>query len=487
MNSPMNVEKSISTFSAAVEDEESDWEYEYDETATESFYVTIDCSSNSHRTRVPRKPKTPPNDATSAPAEQHQEGQQDEDDEESERDGSPTKQSRQKKATSQENLAIDPALLDENAEVDGSPSPSSPTIRTDTPPPPPSDPATRIQILDLHTSNPLIAYNSQLHTCTWASTIGTDIFLASPSALPSLPNTTTPLQSFPNVSILSTSCIKLTARPLTVAPKIVEEPQPAPGAASDDPTTTTTTTTKATDARKIPLAPTAKIQQRNQASFLERLIAIKAAKGEPDDVTVFSRTANQGTGWRARRRAPGRAESLDHDNEARPNDQEPTVRKSPAPPPSPPLPPLPPPHSTLTTDTTVRDPQQWRTPSSATDAPPAKRARGRGAGRPRTRGRIGRPRGSRGSRSRGVVGLFKGVVVGVEGGGVGGAGMRGARTGATGMERGTATTTPVRWEDIVDVGMRDGGGGGGGERDGAVGDDGGGGEGGDGDVRMEDA
>lgn len=35
MNSPMNVEKSIRTFSAAVEDEESDWEYEYDETATE--------------------------------------------------------------------------------------------------------------------------------------------------------------------------------------------------------------------------------------------------------------------------------------------------------------------------------------------------------------------------------------------------------------------------------------------------------------------
>ncbi|KAI4231990.1 MAG: hypothetical protein LQ352_008372 [Teloschistes flavicans] len=31
----MNVEKSIRTFSAAVEDEESDWEYEYDETATE--------------------------------------------------------------------------------------------------------------------------------------------------------------------------------------------------------------------------------------------------------------------------------------------------------------------------------------------------------------------------------------------------------------------------------------------------------------------
>ncbi|KAL9576755.1 MAG: hypothetical protein Q9203_007677, partial [Teloschistes exilis] len=177
----MDVEKPIQSFSAAVQDEESDWEYEYDETATESFYVTIDCSSNSHQTRAPKKPKTPPKDANSAPAEQQQQEDQEQEDEgdsaESERDSSPTKQNQQKQASSQETSAIDPALLVQDPDLDGSLSPSSPTTRTNTPAPqapPQPDPTTRIQILDLHTPNPLISYNSQLHICTWASTIGTD-------------------------------------------------------------------------------------------------------------------------------------------------------------------------------------------------------------------------------------------------------------------------------------------------------------------------
>ncbi|KAL8684744.1 MAG: hypothetical protein Q9218_008158, partial [Villophora microphyllina] len=373
----MEVDDQPTGISAPIDEETSDWEYEYDETETESFYVTIDCSSNSHQTRAPNKPKIPSKEPNPNPGEQDQQSQQDEQlngDEQDEHD----------QATNEEDLPIDPALLNEAPERDGSPSSNLPNTQANTPAPTPSDPLTRVQILDLHTPNPLISYNSQLYSCTWASTIGTDVFLVSPSSLSSLPNTT-PLQTFPNVSILSTSCIKLTARPITITPK----PEPSQHPPGSEPA--------ANDPLKIPLAPTAKTQQRNQASFLEKLIAIKAAKGEKDEVTVFSRVANQGTGWRARRKqdearallavdnGPGGDDGADHEN-AGPTD--PIPRNE---------------------DTVPHSPNLQQPTSSHTSPSPAKRARGPGGGRPRGRGRgrIGRPRGSRGARSRGLVGLFR--------------------------------------------------------------------------------
>jgi len=49
----------------------------------------------------------------------------------------------------------------------------------------------------------------------------------------------------------------------------------------------------------IPVPPTAPRSKQNQARFLERLIAVKAARGEPDSVTVHSRRRLTGTGWRS--------------------------------------------------------------------------------------------------------------------------------------------------------------------------------------------
>lgn len=42
--------------------------------------------------------------------------------------------------------------------------------------------------------------------------------------------------------------------------------------------------------------------RRNQARFLERLSAIKAARGERDEVTVYAKKRYTGTGWRSRQR-----------------------------------------------------------------------------------------------------------------------------------------------------------------------------------------
>ncbi len=53
----------------------------------------------------------------------------------------------------------------------------------------------------------------------------------------------------------------------------------------------------------IPIDAGSSIGRQNQARFLERLIAIKAAKGEKDSVTVHAQKTFTGTGWRAKQRA----------------------------------------------------------------------------------------------------------------------------------------------------------------------------------------
>ena len=53
---------------------------------------------------------------------------------------------------------------------------------------------------------------------------------------------------------------------------------------------------------KIPIETHATLARQNQAHFLERLIAAKAAKGEKDSVAIYAKKRFMGTGWRARQR-----------------------------------------------------------------------------------------------------------------------------------------------------------------------------------------
>ena len=49
---------------------------------------------------------------------------------------------------------------------------------------------------------------------------------------------------------------------------------------------------------RIPIGPSVQAPRIQQAAFLERLILAKRAKGEKDEVTVYARRVNTGTGWR---------------------------------------------------------------------------------------------------------------------------------------------------------------------------------------------
>ncbi|KAL8662774.1 MAG: hypothetical protein Q9168_008205, partial [Polycauliona sp. 1 TL-2023] len=163
------------------QDGDSNWEYEYEETETESFYVTVDVSSAAQQGRVPKKTEA----LFSANSNlRNQDGQ----------------------AESTTAIPIDPALQGGSA---------SGKIQDERP-------QDRIQILDLHTRNPLISYDDRIYSCNWAATIGTDIFLASPESLSAATvdgEKVTPIHELPNVSIIGTSCVNLTAKPVTITPR----------------------------------------------------------------------------------------------------------------------------------------------------------------------------------------------------------------------------------------------------------------------------
>lgn len=159
----------------------------------------------------------------------------------------------------------------------------------------------RIQFLDLHTSNPLISYQSQMYSCEWTSTLGTDLLLTAPTL--DFPHPV--LREEPNVSVVAASKIKLVGRPAKIISRYSGEegdrlstPAPVTSIAPAN----SASPEKATPV-KIPIGKVPSHARQNQAHFLERLIAIKAKKGEKDSVTVYTKKTNQGTGWRSQRRA----------------------------------------------------------------------------------------------------------------------------------------------------------------------------------------
>ncbi|KAL9134079.1 MAG: hypothetical protein Q9175_004741 [Cornicularia normoerica] len=268
------------TSAPATEEEDLEWEYEYHETETESFYVTLDISSavdyKNPRTKKkkpdPPPPKFPQPTTSIAPT-------------------SPVAQENADPSQPAETPIPETPAPMEIDQILGPPE-EDPSL---------SVPKDRIQILDLHTQNPLISYQNQMYSCEWTSTLGTDLLLTTPT-----PDFSHPvLREKPNVSVLAASSIKLMCRPAQIANRHSAEESALPSTpAPESPIASPNTVgpEKATPV-KIPLGATPSRARQNQANFLERLIAIKAQKGEKDSVTIHTQKVNQGTGWRSQRKA----------------------------------------------------------------------------------------------------------------------------------------------------------------------------------------
>ncbi|KAI9893344.1 MAG: hypothetical protein M1814_000474 [Vezdaea aestivalis] len=164
---------------------------------------------------------------------------------------------------------------------------------TDSTPTPsqPAKPSKSIQILDLHTKEPILSHDSHVYRLEWADDISSNLLFAPTHPQPTLLTTTTP---------------RLLATPVTMVPKPMDRPsrkgkKAATGLNTTDHDPDSATTSPPPDdtldsdtlengrPTKIPLGPGVSYARRKQAHFLESLMAIKRQNNEEDEVTVYAR------------------------------------------------------------------------------------------------------------------------------------------------------------------------------------------------------
>ncbi|KZM23815.1 uncharacterized protein EKO05_0001058 [Ascochyta rabiei] len=212
---------------------DDEWEYEYDEVETEDFYIPIDLSN------VPKGQKLVDSER---------------------RTGHPTLlKSRLRALNAQRGQQQQDASTGEASSE--------------------QEPATlgEAQIIGLHTPNPLVMYNGQLLSCQWASTIGTDMFFAKPSADAS--SEEKPLRSLPNVDLLAISSAKLVAKVGRLRPRddlfdgVGEEDGVAAAAAP-------------TEVNNGEAQDSAQVSEPAPTSFLARINQVKAKRGDSTRLAV---------------------------------------------------------------------------------------------------------------------------------------------------------------------------------------------------------
>ncbi|EAL87690.2 hypothetical protein LV164_001955 [Aspergillus fumigatus] len=214
------------------DDHDSDYEYEYHEVDTETFYLNLDLTSLHGPIRPPRRrdpaSSTAAASTTLTPTDDHE-----------------------------------PAM--DSTEPDN--------VLSE-----------RVQILGLHTTNPIVSYQNQIFSCTWADQIGTELLFTRPetghepdieSALPQI----SPLRSGKDFDLIAANSVKILGRKANLIS--------SSGSGSTQEPSIQTVETSANVFRKT--GP-----QSNQARFLERLMHIKRQRGETDTVrTVFSTKRTQ--------------------------------------------------------------------------------------------------------------------------------------------------------------------------------------------------
>jgi hypothetical protein len=230
-------------------DDELDWEYEYDPCETEALYFTLDLTTYVQDALVP-KPKSKPFNRTDEA--------RDDDDDDDDGDGDDTS---------------------------GIPTPQQ-------------DPREKLQILDLHTDNPLVKFDDAVYSCYWSTDLSTQIHISQSGV------TADPRRAGVILDVIALSQTRLLAKPVTLKPRNVTATGPAesasskpidpePGYESDrsnqvlgatpDPAAATTTTLPLV----IPRDECKNLAAERQASFLERLSTIKLKKGETDPVPMY--------------------------------------------------------------------------------------------------------------------------------------------------------------------------------------------------------
>lgn len=164
-----------------------------------------------------------------------------------------------------------------------------------------TQPPDQLQVLDLHSDNPLIKLGECFYSCNWSTDLSTQFYVAKPGI------DENPLRPGHVLDVIGTSRVRLTGDPVTLHRRRPDAPEKAVGSTTADAialddagdvtsTNSTPTAISTTEDRvmrkNIKRLATARQNARDplvkaQASFLERLAIIKHKKGEKDAVPVY--------------------------------------------------------------------------------------------------------------------------------------------------------------------------------------------------------
>ncbi len=145
-----------------------------------------------------------------------------------------------------------------------------------------------IQIVDLHSNNPLITYNGSAFSCHWASHVGTEFLFKAHERDSDIPI----LRKLNGgVDLLAVNQARIVSDPLELQPrKRKRSPERAFVRGSHIPHTK----------YLIPIGAHASAKRKDQAVFLERMINMKVEMGETDAVTVVAEKRLSNNRWRPR-------------------------------------------------------------------------------------------------------------------------------------------------------------------------------------------
>lgn len=138
----------------------------------------------------------------------------------------------------------------------------------------------QVQILELHSENPIISYKGRVYSGRWSQNVGTELLMTRHDDYNPLPA----LQHLDNdVDLLAASCSRITVEEMEIKPKEGVANQWRQRDANDSSKSNAPVSV-------VPVPERWATKERiDQGNFLANLIALKKRKGETDEVTVIAK------------------------------------------------------------------------------------------------------------------------------------------------------------------------------------------------------
>lgn len=146
-----------------------------------------------------------------------------------------------------------------------------------------------IQVLNLHSNNPIISYKGRIFSGSWASNIGTELIFGDHEEVADrgLPY----MRALPgNVDLVAASSARILTTPADLRPKNRSGPStPVLNQPNRKPAPDRYRHLRKESGIEIPIAFDKHGRRKPQARFLENLMAIKRSRGERDEVTTVTK------------------------------------------------------------------------------------------------------------------------------------------------------------------------------------------------------